>query len=156
VEASVILPRHGRVAVIEAEATIRRLPEDVFDYASDPAHEPEWNIRMQRVDKLTDGPVGVGARYRMELTSGPPATGEVVRFERPRLWELVGGSSVLRSGWQGRVLPDGDGAHLVLRMELQLRGPLGLALPLVRRRMRAELERDIVTIKAVLEGVERA
>jgi uncharacterized protein YndB with AHSA1/START domain len=156
VETPVILPTHGRVATIEAEATIRRSPQDVFDYASDPAHEPEWNIRMQRVDKLTDGPVGVGARYRMEVTSGPPATGEVVRFERPRLWELVGGSSVLRSGWQGRVLPTGDGAHLVLRMELQLRGPLGLALPLVRRRMRAELARDIATIKAVLEGVERA
>jgi hypothetical protein len=156
VETSVSIPKHGRVAVIEAEANIRRSPEDVFDYASDPAHEPEWNIRMKRVQKLTGGPVSVGARYRMELTSGPPASSEVVRFERPSLWEMVGGSSVLRSGWRGRVLPDGDGAHLVLRMEIQLRGLLGLALPLVRRRMRPELERDIVTIKAVLEGLERA
>jgi hypothetical protein len=68
VESSVIAPMRGRVAVIEAEADIRRSPEDVFDYASDPAHEPEWNIRMKRLEKLTDGPVSVGAGYGMEFT----------------------------------------------------------------------------------------
>jgi hypothetical protein len=31
-------------------------------------------------------------------------------------------------------------------------GPLGLALPLVRRRMQRELQRDIATIKATLEA----
>jgi len=54
--------------VIEAEADIRRSAEEVFDYASDPANEPEWNIRVKRIRKLTGGPVGVGARYRMEFT----------------------------------------------------------------------------------------
>jgi uncharacterized protein YndB with AHSA1/START domain len=156
VATSMMVPKHGRVAVIEVEADIRRSPEDVFDYASDPANEPAWNPRMRRVERLTDGPVGVGARYRMEFTSGPPASSEIVRFERPSLWEMVGGSSVLRSGWRGRVLPDADGAHLVLRMEIQLRGLFGLALPLVRRRMQPELERDIATIKAMLEGAARA
>ena len=67
-ETSVITPQRGRLSVIEVESDIRRSPEDVFDYASDPAHEPEWNLRMKRLEKLTDGPVGVGARYRMEFT----------------------------------------------------------------------------------------
>ncbi|HEV8420855.1 MAG TPA: SRPBCC family protein [Actinomycetota bacterium] len=84
VESSVIAPMRGRVAVIEAEADIRRSPEDVFDYASDPAHEPEWNIRMKRLEKLTDGPVSVGAGYRMEFTQGPPAISEcVLRAPQP-------------------------------------------------------------------------
>jgi hypothetical protein len=68
------------------------------------------------------------------------------------VWELVGRSKVMTSGWRGRVLPSGDGARLLLRMELQLHGPLGLATPLLRRRMRPELERDIATIKANLEA----
>jgi Polyketide cyclase / dehydrase and lipid transport len=151
-ETSVITPQRGRLAVIEVEADIRRSPEDVFDYASDPAHEPEWNLRMKRLEKLTDGPLGVGARYRMEFTQGPPANSECVRFERPNLWELAGGSKIIRSGFRGRVGPSGDGSHLVLRMEIRLRGPLGLALPLMRRRMQRELERDLATIKARLEG----
>jgi uncharacterized protein YndB with AHSA1/START domain len=155
VETSVIAPKHGRVALIEVEAEIRRSPEEVFDYASDPAHEPEWNIRMKRLKKLTDGPAGVGARYRMEFTHGPLAITECVRFEPPSLWEMVDGSKVISSRFRGRVEPNGDGSHLLLRMEIRPRGLLQLALPLVRRRMQRELERDIATIKARLEGAER-
>jgi hypothetical protein len=154
-ETSVITPTGGGKAVVKAEADIRRSPEIVFDYASDPAHEPEWNIRMKRLDKLTDGPVGVGARYRMEFTHGPPAVSECVRFERPSLWELAGGSKIISSGFRDRVVPKGEGSDLVLRMEIRLHGLLMLALPLVRRQMQRELERDIATIKARLENAER-
>jgi hypothetical protein len=65
--------------------------------------------------------------------------------------ELVGRSKVMTSGWRGRPLPRGDGARLLLRLELQPHGLLGLAAPLLRRRMRPELERDTATIKARLE-----
>jgi hypothetical protein len=148
-------PTRGPVAVIEVEADIRRSPEEVFDYASDPAREPEWNIRMKRVVNLTDGPAGVGSRYRMEFTQGPPAISECVRFERPSLWDLVGGSKIISSGFSGRIEPSGDRSHLLLRMEILPRGPLRLALPLLRRRMQRELNRDIATIKAKLESAER-
>jgi len=47
---------------VEAEVDIKRSPEDVFDFCSDPIHEPEWNPMMKRVVKLTDGPGGIGAR----------------------------------------------------------------------------------------------
>ena len=142
-------PRH--VAVIEVQADIRRPPDDVFDYASDPVNEPAWNIRMRRIERLSDGPVRVGARYKMRFTQGAPAISEVVSFERASSWELVGGSKVLSSSFSGRVEPERDGTRLVLRMEIRPRGALALALPLVRRRMRRELARDIATIKAKLE-----
>jgi hypothetical protein len=69
------------------------------------------------------------------------------------VWELVGRSKVMTSGWRGRVIPSGNGARLLLRMEVQLHGPLGLATPLLGRRMQPELERDIATIKAKLEQI---
>jgi hypothetical protein len=142
----------GGSAVIEAEADIRRPAEEVFDYASDPANEPQWNIRVMRIEKLTDGPVGVGARYRMEFTQGPPASSECVRFERPGYWELVGGSKIISSSFGGRVVARADGSRLLLRMRIRLRGPLRWVLPLVRRRMQRELARDLGTIKARLES----
>jgi uncharacterized protein YndB with AHSA1/START domain len=154
VATAVMAPRHGRVAVIEVEADIRRSLEDVFDYASDPTNEPQWNVRVTRVENLTGRPVGVGSRYRMKFTSGPAATSEIVRFEHPNSWQLRGGSKILSSSFEGIVTASGGGAHLVLRMEIQLRGPVRLALPQVRRRMRRELERDIAAIKATLEGSE--
>jgi uncharacterized protein YndB with AHSA1/START domain len=51
-EASVITPKLGRTAVLMAEADIERSPEQVFDYCSDPANEPEWNIKMKAIDSL--------------------------------------------------------------------------------------------------------
>jgi hypothetical protein len=143
--------RSGTV-VIEAEADIRRSSEEVFDYASDPASEPEWSIRVKRVQKLTSGPAGVGARYRIAFTQGPPATSECVRFDRPGYWEHAGESKIISSGFSGQVVAKDDGSHLLLRMQLRPRGLLRLALPLVRRRMQRELARDVATIKARLEG----
>lgn len=145
------LTRDGAV-VIEAEADIRRSAEEVFDYASDPASEPEWNIRVKRVQKLTGGPAGVGARYRIAFTQGPPAISECMRFDRPGYWEHAGESKIISSGFSGQVMPKDDGSHLLLRMQLRPRGLLRLALPLVRRRMQRELARDVATIKARLEG----
>lgn len=40
--------------VVQAEVDIERLPEDVFDYVSDPIREPEWNPMMKHIVKLTD------------------------------------------------------------------------------------------------------
>jgi Polyketide cyclase / dehydrase and lipid transport len=146
------IPLTGRAAVIEVQTDIRRPAEQVFDYASDPANEPEWNIRMTRLEKLTSGPVGVGARYRMQFTQGPPAISECVRFQRPQSWEHAGESKILASTFGGRVVPAGNGCHLQLRMQICPRGLLQLALPLLRRRMRRELARDLAAIKARLEG----
>jgi uncharacterized protein YndB with AHSA1/START domain len=120
VDTSVITPKRGRTAVIVAEASIQRSPEEVFDYCSDHTHEPEWNSKMKDVAKLTDTPIGVGTRYRMQFTSAPAVISECVRFERPSVWEMVGRSRAMTFGWRGR--------------------------------MRPELERDIATIKARLEG----
>jgi uncharacterized protein YndB with AHSA1/START domain len=151
-----VIPNPRRVAVIESETDIARSTEDVFDYCSDPTNEPQWNIKMKGIEKLTEGPLSVGTRYRMEFVSGPPVMSECVRLERPGVWEMLGESRIMRSGWRGRVLASTAGAHLVLRMEIELRGLLGLAAVFLRRRMRPELERDIATIKATLEGAERA
>ena len=56
--------------VVEAEVDVNRPPEQVFDYCSDHRHEPDWNPMMIRIEKLTDGPIGAGARYAAEVCQG--------------------------------------------------------------------------------------
>ena len=142
--------------LIEAEVEIRRSPEDVFDYCSDPGHEPEWNPMMKRVVKLTDGPVRVGTRYATEFVNGPAMVMECIRYQRPTSWSMEGDSRALKAGGGGRVVPTSDGAHLLMRMELEPRGMLKLAAPLLRRRMMPMFRRDLDNIKARLEAAERA
>ena len=55
-----------------------------------------------------------------------------------------------------RVLPTGDGAHLVMRVEIELHGLLKLAAPLVRRREQPMFQRDLNNIKARLEAADAA
>jgi hypothetical protein len=78
-----------RPVVVEAEVDISRPPEQVFDYCCDPGHEPEWNPMMKSSKKITDGPVGVGARYATEFVKGPPMVMERVGYERPSAWSWL-------------------------------------------------------------------
>src|SRR5205823_10677625 len=75
-----------------------------------------------------------------------------VRYERPTTWALVGESPRLKASFGGRVRPTRDGAHLVMRMEIELHGLLRLAAPLLRRRAQPLVQRDLANIKARLEG----
>lgn len=52
------------MAVIENSVAIRRSRSEVFDYLSDPRNELHWNPKVQLMEKLTDGPIGVGTKFR--------------------------------------------------------------------------------------------
>jgi uncharacterized protein YndB with AHSA1/START domain len=70
------------VAVVENVIEIARSPEDVFDYWVDLGREPEWNPKAKRVEKLTEGPIGLGTRFEAEYLKGDAMTIEYVRFRR--------------------------------------------------------------------------
>ena len=139
-------------AVVENEAEIRRPSEEVFDYCTDLTREHEWNPKTRRVEKLTDGPIGTGTRFKAEFLKGDPMTIEVVRFERPRAWESVGRSRRLVATTKGLITATQDGVRLSLGMELRPRGVPRLLLPLLARYMHRQQRRNLAAIKAVLEG----
>jgi hypothetical protein len=62
--------------VIANSVILRCPPEVVFDYLSDHRAELEWNPKCERIEKLTEGPVGVGTtarRLRADTTRLVPA-----------------------------------------------------------------------------------
>jgi uncharacterized protein YndB with AHSA1/START domain len=138
--------------IVEAAVDIKRSPEDVFDYCSDHTHEPEWNPMMKHIEKLTDGPIGVGTRYATEFVKGPPMVMQCTRYERPTTWSLTGESRALDARGSFRVSAAPEGAHLVMRTQIELHGLLKSAAPFVRRQERKMFSRDLDNIKALLEG----
>jgi uncharacterized protein YndB with AHSA1/START domain len=137
--------------VIEHAVEIRRSPDEVFDYCTDLRHEPEWNPRTRRIQKLTDGPIGLGTRFQGEWIRGDPMTIEFVRFQRPSAWASVGHSRRLLATSEGQVSNTPGGVRLVLRMELQPRGALRLLRPALGPAMRRREHRNLRAIKAALE-----
>jgi uncharacterized protein YndB with AHSA1/START domain len=109
----------GRTRTIEHTVDVNRSPGDVFDYCSDLTHEPEWNPKLERIEQLTDGPVGVGTRYEVLFAKGDPWLIEIVRFQRPAVWATTGTSRRLNASFEGRTTAIKDGTHVLFRMELQ-------------------------------------
>jgi len=80
--------------VIENVIEIARTPEDVFDYLSNLGNEVRWNPDCLSMEQLTDGPVGVGTRFRAKWKQGPVIFPEVTAYERPRTWTYANGGSI--------------------------------------------------------------
>ena len=137
--------------VVDCPVDIGRAPEDVFDYVTDISREFEWNPRMKRVAKLTEGPIGIGTRWEGEWLAGDPMTIEYIVFDRPTNWRSVGRSRALLVASEGRVEPTPEGARLSLRVELEPRGRLRLIAPLLGQIMRGRERQHLVSIKERLE-----
>ena len=52
------------MARTEGSIDIARPAEVVFDFVADMRHEPRYNPEMSSVELLTEGPIGVGSRFR--------------------------------------------------------------------------------------------
>ena len=105
---------------------INQSVELVFDYVADQRNEPTYNPRMLHSEKITEGPIGVGTRFRATAQSGRREIEmliEVTEYQRPSrfgsrttmssadvdgglTFELVNGST--RMNWSWDVRPKGS------------------------------------------------
>jgi uncharacterized protein YndB with AHSA1/START domain len=122
---------------VEQSFDVARAPEDVFDLLTDPARLAEWQTAKTRVEKLTDGPPGLGTRVR-ETTRQPGGREfdqivEFTKFERPRLVHVhvVEGPYPVDGEWAFE--PQGGGTRVRFVAEGELSGAARLMQPIVRR-----------------------
>ena len=59
----------AQVVRIEGEIIINRPVEEVFDFVADERNEPRHNPQMIRAEQISDGPIGLGTRFRAEVIS---------------------------------------------------------------------------------------
>jgi hypothetical protein len=143
------------MAKVSGEILINRPVQQVFDFVADQRNEPIYNPQMLRSEKITDGPIGIGTRFRATARSGRRVAEmliEVTECDRPRRFgsrttmpsvDISGGltfapvDGTTRMSWFWRVRPS---------------GPLRLLGPLVARLGRRQEERIWTGLKNHLEG----
>jgi hypothetical protein len=120
-------------ARIAGDIVIERLVEDVFDFVADERNEPRYNRRMLHAEKTSPGPVGRGSRFRAEFASRgrPVAVTELTAYERPR--RLASETRMAAFSVSGTLTFDEipEGTHMRWDWELEPRGLLKLAAPIV-------------------------
>jgi uncharacterized protein YndB with AHSA1/START domain len=143
--------RIGSGVVIEESVEVSRPVEEVFDYCTDIAREPEWNSHTRYVEKLTGGPVREGTRYKAEWMAGDPMIVEYVEVDRPRSWMSTGRSRRLLTVGEGHVVPTPGGSRIDVRMVLQPRGLMSAITPVLARLMRGREKENLRALKSALE-----
>ncbi len=140
--------------VIENVIEIARTPEDVFDYLSDLANEVRWNPDCLSMERLTDGPVGVGTRFRAKWKQGPVIFPEVTAYERPRNWTYANGGSIACVMDITLEPTSSGGTRLTSRGTWSANGLAQLFFPLFIRTMRKAEVQVVAHARRALEARE--
>jgi len=97
--------------------------QPVAEVLFDVARWPEWTPTIDDVERLDEGPFGVGSRARVRQPKLPRAEWEVTEVVDGRsfTWEATGPG--MRTIARHEVVPDGDGSRVTLSIEQT--GPMG-------------------------------
>lgn len=134
------------------ESTIRRSPEDVFDFLTDLRHERDWNPSAKHVEKLTEGPIRVGTRFRAQWSGTGPSDVEVIRHDRPKAWATRSAAMGIEVIASGSVSAISGGSRYVTRLELRPHGIAWLLAPLAKILMERGEDRNMRLLREALEA----
>ncbi|MGT2462407.1 SRPBCC family protein [Sinomonas atrocyanea] len=145
------------MARIAGAIEIARPPEAVFDVVADERNEPLYNPAMTSVEKLTEGPIGVGTRWSATVvTRGRPAPMEleVTDFSRPTRLATVTRMTTATVTGALTLAPVRGGTVMSWDWTLRTRGALRLLGPLFAVAGRRQEERIWNSLKRLLESEE--
>jgi hypothetical protein len=110
--------------------------EAAFAYVADFSRQAEWDPNTVSSRRLDEGPLGVGARFALEVRLGSrttPMEYRITEYQVPSRVVLVGeGSGV----WSRDVIDFSEapeGTHVSYEAEIRLSGLLGIVQPLLGR-----------------------
>ena len=112
---------------------LEQSPERAFDFFVDFPNEPIWNPECLKVEKTSDGPIGVGTTYTGKMRKVGQIKTEIVALERPNSFSTVERSRGAEGTFDFRFVPQSGGTRVEVTMRLQPRGPMRLLEPLMRR-----------------------
>jgi uncharacterized protein YndB with AHSA1/START domain len=142
---------------IEGEIVIGRPVEGVFDFVADERNEPRYNAQMRRVEKISDGPIGLGTQYQAEVLSGRqvvPMVIEVTGYERPRRLASTTRMSSMDIRYTLTFEPVSEGTRMRWVGDVEPKGFLRLLTPMVGWMGRRQELRIWTSLKHLLEGPE--
>ena len=106
--------------------------EDVFDYVADFANSQQWDPGVATAERLDEGPVGLGSRFRLGVRLGPrvaPMEYRISVFEPPTRVVLVGSGSLVSAVDEIRLERLATGTRLDYTADIRLGGILRLVEP---------------------------
>lgn len=138
---------------VERSVVIARPAGEVFTFVSDLSNEPRFHTDVTESRQVSPGPIGVGTTFEMKNArmGGKRATARVTRFVPGREIVFEGEMGKMRPVRTYRVEPEGAGARVSHRLQLQLTGPMRLMSFVMRRMVAKGWDEFLGNLKRVLE-----
>lgn len=142
-------------AIVET-IDIARRPEDVFAFATDFSHFPQWQAGVMSVRRKGPAPPAVGSKATVVRSAGPrklSRTEEITQLDPPRTWTVRGVGGPLTAIAKGTIEPldDGERSRVTIALDFEGHGIGTGLLPLIRRQARRQLPRNEQRLKELLE-----
>lgn len=122
------------MARYKAQVAARGGQHEVFEYLADFSNAKEWDPSVKSAERLDTGEIKVGSTFRLAVEF-MGRTSELVyaitELEPPRLVTFSGENSAVTSLDTITFEPAADGTSVTYDADLQLKGPLKLADPLL-------------------------
>jgi carbon monoxide dehydrogenase subunit G len=135
----------------QAEIEIDCPIEEVFDFLADARNELRWLPGAAGVEKVSDGPVRLGARFRGEYARIGTVTLDIVAFERPARVTFHGRARSMEFDDAIALEATPEGTILHAAMEAHPGVLMKLLTPAVRGVMRRQFAANWLELKAALE-----
>src|SRR5512135_2693246 len=113
----------------EQSIFIKRPPQEVFDYVSNPANDVHWRGGTQSAEWTSGGPPGVGSTIKVVtsmLGRKIQAAAEVTAWDPPRLFTIKAVGGPVPFEGTIKLEPQGDGTLLTQTGEAEISGLFGL------------------------------
>ena len=142
---------------LEFSIEIERTAEDIFDVVGNPENDAKWQSAVLSVQKLTPGPIRTGSQYRHSLSILGQAMDAAVEISERKpassyVLQCVSGPFSFETRVQ--LKPAKRGTLLDTVVEGRPTGVAHIAAVVLSRRRRGEIDRDLRTLKRLLESGE--
>lgn len=133
---------------------IERPRAEVFAFLAEFENIPRWNYAISGTRKVSEGPVGIGSRYRQTRTlpRRGDETFEVVEFEPRRRLAVRGDIGPFTGTVRYLLEESGEGTRVDNEADLRARGPLRLVESLTARQVKSAVAANLDVLKHLLES----
>ncbi len=127
----------------------------VFDFVADQTNAPRWQTGLHEVQRITPGGLGVGTEHefvRRFAGMSIASRNRFIEYQPDRFVAFEIPSGKLTGIASYLVEPTGPGSsRLTSTVDFHVAGPARFATPLLARTFKRDLEKNLVTLKALVE-----
>jgi hypothetical protein len=131
---------------------VARSADEVFDFLADIRNERSWNPRIVTIEKVSEGPISAGTKFRGIYAGIGELTTELVVFERPRRFSFRSTGPRMHIEGQFVLAPSPAGTTIDLEAELAPQSFFRLLAPLMAPIIRKQNEAAGERLKRVLSA----